>query len=174
MFVPAVQDRALLWLNHVLAAEPAATARLAAHAGRRVSVEWQAPPGPWPLPPPLVLLITPAGLAERVEAEGPADAASGLSIVVALPAPHELLGLWLEGRRPPVSVEGDAQFAADVAWLTQNLRWDLEHDLARFIGGGPAHALMRYGAAFGEALRNAARGVTDAWSRRGPGPSASQ
>lgn len=168
MFLPAVQDRALLWLNHVLAAEPAATQRMARHAGRKVSVQWQAPPGPWPVPPALVLLITPAGLAEKVEAEVPADAATGLHIVVALPAPHELLGLWLEGRRPQVSVEGDAQFAADVAWLTQNLRWDVEQDLARFIGGGPAHELMRYGGALGEALRNAARGIKDTWSRSRP------
>lgn len=166
--MPAVLDRALLWLNHVLAAEPAATERLAAHAGRKVTVRWEGPAGPWPLPPPLVLGITPAGLCERLEAEADAgiSAAGGLRVTVVLPAPYQLPGLWLSGKRLPVNVEGDAQFAADVAWLAENLRWDAEHDLARFVGDAPAHELMRFGAALREALRGASRGVTDIWSRR--------
>lgn len=166
--MPALLDRAVLWLNHVLAAEPAATARLVAHAGRRVTVQWQAPAGPWPRPDDVVLAITPAGLCERVEvdAAGWPDTATGLRVTVPLPAPHEAVALWLDGRRPSVHVEGDAQFAADVAWLAENLRWDAEYDLARWIGDAPAHELMRWGAGFCEAVRGAARGVTDVWGRR--------
>lgn len=166
--MPAVLDRALLWLNHVLAAEPAATARLAAHAGRRVTVQWQGPAGPWPLPPDLTLRITPAGLCESAEAESDSISASatGLRVTVVLPAPHELPALWLAGKRPPVNVEGDAQFAADVAWLAENLRWDLEHDLARFVGDAAAHEFVRFGMGLRDALRGATRGMTDIWSQR--------
>ncbi|MBA3588020.1 hypothetical protein [Methylibium sp.] len=168
--MPPVLDRALLWLNHVLAAEPAATARLAAHAGRKVTVQWQGPAGPWPLPlpPDVVLRITPAGLCESVEGEPDTalPSATGLRVTVVLPAPHQLPGLWLTGKRPPVNVEGDAQFAADVAWLAENLRWDVEHDLSRFVGDAAAHELMRFGAALRDGLRGAARGAGDLWSQR--------
>ncbi len=173
--MPAVLDRALLWLNHVLAGEPLATQRLMAHSGREVTVQWQAPPGPWPLPPEVVLAITPAGLCERIEprAEMPPRSGErgGLRVTVVLPAPHQLPGLWLSDKRPEVKVEGDAQFAADVAWLAENLRWDVEHDLARFVGDAPAHELVRYGAG----LREGLRGMAGAWSRQaGARPAASR
>ena len=175
--MPPVLDRALLWLNHVLAAEPAATARLAVHAGRKVTVHWQGPAGPWPVPPDLVLRITPAGLCETVEAEPDASSppSAGLRVTVALPAPHELLSLWFAGKRPAVSVEGDARFAADVAWLVENLRWDVEHDLARFVGDAAAHEFVRFGTALRDALRSATGGINDLWSRRpGAGAATSQ
>lgn len=36
--------------------------------------------------------------------------------------------------KPAVSIEGDVQLAAEVAWLVDNLRWDVEEDLSRLIG----------------------------------------
>jgi len=36
-----------------------------------------------------------------------------------------------------------------------NLRWDVEDDLARFIGDGPAHELARIGGALAAGLREA-------------------
>ena len=56
----------------------------------------------------------------------------------------------LAGERPAVRVEGDVQLAADVNWLVDHLRWDIEEDVARVIGDAPAHAL-------GQAVREAAR-----------------
>lgn len=166
LLLPAVLDRLLLLLNHVLAAEPAASSRLERHAGRSIALEWQVEPGPWPVPPALSLRITRAGLFERPEAEAgpegsPAAPAStpepapapDLRLRVELPAPHRLAALWLSGQRPAVSVEGNALLAADLAWLGENLRWDLGADLARIVGAGPAHELMRLAGALGDALR---------------------
>ena len=33
------------------------------------------------------------------------------------------------------------QLAADVNWLVDHVRWDIEEDLARIVGDAPAHAL---------------------------------
>ena len=49
----------------------------------------------------------------------------------------------LTGERPNVEIAGDAEFASDVNWLIDNLRWDVEDDLARFIGAGPAREVSR-------------------------------
>jgi ubiquinone biosynthesis protein UbiJ len=46
------------------------------------------------------------------------------------------------GAKPAVDVRGDVQFAAEVAWLAENVRWDLEEDLSRWIGDGPAHGVV--------------------------------
>jgi ubiquinone biosynthesis protein UbiJ len=35
------------------------------------------------------------------------------------------------------------QLAAEVAWLADNLRWDIEEDLSRVLGDVPAHALAQ-------------------------------
>ena len=48
LLLPALTERALLVLNHVLAAEPAATERLRPHTGSVLRLEWQVPAGPWP------------------------------------------------------------------------------------------------------------------------------
>jgi len=166
--VPAVLDRALLMLNHVLAAEPAPAARLRQHAGRTLRVHWSGGAGPLPLPPELALAITPAGLLERLDG-GAESAAAGLRVEIELPPPHRALLQWLAGDRPRVHVEGDAQFAADVAWLAENLRWDAEADLARLIGDAPAHQLARWGRSLRGALVTATRRASGAWSRRDAG-----
>ena len=59
----------------------------------------------------------------------------------------------LAGERPAVSVQGEAQFAADIQWLADNLRWDIEADLARIVGPLPARQLASLGAAIAAGLR---------------------
>ncbi len=144
--MPAALERLVLLVNHVLWAEPAAVERLRGHAGRRMRIEWQVEPGPWPAPPAVGLLVTAAGLFELVEAHPDAP---DLRLRIALAAPHRQALQWLAGAPPEVAVEGDAQFAADLAWLGQNLRWDVAHDLERLLGPAPAQAIAR----LGEALR---------------------
>ena len=60
----------------------------------------------------------------------------------------------LRGDKPDVRIEGDVQLAAEVNWLVDNVRWDLEEDLSRVIGDAPAHAA-------GEAARRMARAVRE-------------
>ena len=55
----------------------------------------------------------------------------------------------LRGDKPAVRIEGDVQLAADVNWLVDHVRWDIEEDLARVMGDAPAHTL-------GQAARNMA------------------
>lgn len=127
--------RLTLLLNHVLSSESQAMARLRAHAGREVEIKLQDWVGVAPTPPLLRFCITPAGLLEWVgeEAEAsqrPAD----LVLSVAASQPVQLLFACLAGRHPPVEVTGDAEFAADVNWLVDNLRWDVRDDLMAWVG----------------------------------------
>ena len=38
-------------------------------------------------------------------------------------------------------IAGDVQFAAEINWLVDHVRWDMEEDLSRLIGDAPAHAI---------------------------------
>ncbi|OIQ69284.1 hypothetical protein GALL_491180 [mine drainage metagenome] len=40
-------------------------------------------------------------------------------------------------------IEGDVQFAAEVNWLVDHVRWDIEEDLANIMGDIPAQALSQ-------------------------------
>jgi ubiquinone biosynthesis protein UbiJ len=42
-----------------------------------------------------------------------------------------------------MEIRGDAALAAEVGWLAENLRWDVEDDLARIVGELPAHQLAK-------------------------------
>ena len=62
------------------------------------------------------------------------------------------------GGTPPMDIQGDAAFAADVNWLIANVRWDVDDDLARVIGDAPAREIVRWGRAMASALRGFAGG----------------
>ena len=40
-------------------------------------------------------------------------------------------------------IEGDVQLAAEINWLADHVRWDVEEDLARLLGDGQAHMLVQ-------------------------------
>jgi ubiquinone biosynthesis protein UbiJ len=142
----------VLLLNHVLMQEPQAQERLVRHKGRCVRMQWR----DFTLP----FVATPAGLLEIAAtgraATGPvAHGDAGVSH-----GPRSVCPAW---RAPDRShVEGDVQLAADVNWLVDHLRWDIEEDISRVIGDAPAHAL-------GQAAREAAR-VLQQFARGRPRP----
>jgi ubiquinone biosynthesis protein UbiJ len=111
----------------------------------------------WPsvLPPlpELAFVVTPAGLLEWCAA-GPAPEAD-LRVTLDASNPALTLAQGLTGRRPSVDVAGDSGLATDVSWLMDNLRWDLQDDLARLIGQAPAHEVARLGRALASGLREA-------------------
>jgi ubiquinone biosynthesis protein UbiJ len=155
--------RTTLLLNHVLAAEPEATRRLQGQIGRSIALEWRQWPGFLPPPPRPVWTITPAGLldltGDGLPPAEPAPAAdsttAGEATLTVSLGSQELLR-WLSlgaGGRPPMDIRGDAALAAEVSWLADHLRWDLEDDLARLIGDAPAHQLARLGRLFADTLR---------------------
>ena len=174
LLAPPVLERLTLVLNHVLRAEPVAPARLAAHAGRRISLHLEGWPALLPPAPPLAWRITPAGLFEwcglpqtgaidgaGANAEATLPALGDLRITVDASNPAALLARALAGVRPAVQVEGDAALAADVGWLLENLRWDVAADLERLFGPVVAHQLHQAGRAL-------ARGLHEALDRAAP------
>jgi len=139
--VDELQNRVVLFLNHVLGQESQAQDRLRRQKGKSLRVQW----GDFHL----TLAPTPAGLLERID---PATAPD-LAVTVSQTSPLALAQTVLSGDKPAVDIRGDVQLAAEVAWLVDNLRWDLEDDLSRLVGDGPAHALARMGRTLVTALR---------------------
>jgi ubiquinone biosynthesis protein UbiJ len=146
-------ERLTLLLNHVLAAEPAATERLRPHAGRRVALAVSGWPALLPAPPLLAWAVTPAGLLQWAGAEAAATADLRLRLDASNPA--LLLARAVGGEAPPVQIEGDAQLAGDVNWLLQNLRWDAAADLEKLCGPAVAQQLVEWGRLFAAGLRQA-------------------
>jgi ubiquinone biosynthesis protein UbiJ len=164
----AVMERATLLANHVLAAEPVAQARLRVHAGRCMQLHFEHWPGLLPALPAMAYRVTPAGLVEWCAT--PPDEAD-LRITIDASNPALLVARSLVGDRPTIDVAGDAAFAADVNWLFDNLRWDVEDDLARVVGAAPAREIARLGQAVAAALRASVRSLAGLAARaRGETP----
>ena len=159
--VEEVQRRLVLLLNHVLMQEPEAQARLARQSGRVVEARWRVFV--------VRLAATPAGLLDLA----PASAAPDLTLTLTEESPWELAQAALRGDKPPVRIAGDVQFAAEVNWLVDHVRWDLEEDLARVVGDAPAHAMGEAARKMVEALRQFARPASSTPPSPGPGQAAS-
>jgi ubiquinone biosynthesis protein UbiJ len=144
--VDEFQRRIVLLLNHVLMQEKAATERLARQAGNVVLVQWE--------PFSISLQLTAAGLLD-VALPG---AAPHLSLTLADTSASSLAQALLRGDKPPVRIEGDVQLAADVSWVVENVRWDLEEDLSRVIGDAAAHTMGQVARRMVQAVRKFAGG----------------
>ena len=59
----------------------------------------------------------------------------------------------MEGGKPAVRIEGDVQLAADLNWLIDHVRWDIEEDLARVMGDAPAHGMVQAAKSMAQALQ---------------------
>ncbi len=153
LLMPALQDRLVLLINHVVSREPIAAARLKPLAGRSLVVHIANWPKLLPAAPDLVLGVTPAGLFERLDA--PLTGPGGLRIEIEGANPARLALGALNGTAPSVSVQGDAAFAGEMHWLLDNLRWDIEDDLAGMVGPLAARQL----AEFGRTLRRSFSGL---------------
>lgn len=153
LLMPALQDRLVLLINHVVSREPIAARRLRPLAGRGLVVHLAGWPGLLPPAPDLILGVTPAGLFERLEV--PPPGAGGLRVEIDASNPARLALGALSGESPSVSVQGDVAFAGEMHWLMDNLRWDIEDDLAGIVGPMPARQLAQ----FGRALRRSLSGL---------------
>ena len=158
----AVTARICLLVNHVLQAEAEARERLQRHSGKRIQVYLRSlPVADW-LPDVICVEVTPAGLIEWREAF---DGEPELRVSIDAANPAKRIADALVGQRPAVDVSGDAALAADVAWLVDNLRWDLHDDVARVVGDGPAAALAQFASAASTGLRVAVDALIDAAQR---------
>jgi ubiquinone biosynthesis protein UbiJ len=159
--VEEFQHRLVLALNHVLMQEPEAQARLARQAGRVAEARWRVFF--------VRLAATPAGLLDLA----PATAHPDLTLSLAEESPWQLAQAALRGDKPPVRIAGDGEFAAEINWLVENVRWDIEEDISRVIGDAPAHALGEAGRKMVQALRQFARPASAAAEGTVPAPTPS-
>jgi ubiquinone biosynthesis accessory factor UbiJ len=138
--VDEAQRKTVLVLNHVLQQEPQAMERLARQKGRVVLSQWR--------DMTFKLRITPIGLLDIADA----DAAADLTLEITETSPFAIAQAVMQGEKPAVRIEGDVQLAAEINWLADHVRWDLEEDLARILGDAPAHLLMQAGRTLAQAL----------------------
>ena len=139
--VSEMHQRLVLFLNHVLMQEKEATDRLVRQKGRIARVQWRAYS--------LSLVITPAGLLNLA----PESAVPDLRLEVTDTSPITLAQAALRGDKPSIRIEGDVQLAAEINWLVDHVRWDVEEDLARVIGDAPAHTLAQFAGRAAQTLR---------------------
>lgn len=119
-------------INHVLAQEPWASAKLAEHADKCVCIDAAVTR--------ICLQIGVDGLLYPAPAEAQPNVTLRLKLAD--------LPWMLQNRERAfanVKIEGDAEFAATLAFLTQNLRWEAEHDLQRLVGEVAARRLVEGG-----------------------------
>lgn len=131
-------------INHLLEQEPWARARLVRHAGK--------------------VALFDAGLVSlrlAATADGMvAAAADDQTPAVTIRASLADLPMILADRAHAFSyvhIEGDADFANTISQLSESLRWEAEHDLARVIGDIPATRLSAAARAAADGARNTHR-----------------
>lgn len=139
--IDEVQRRLVLLANHVIQQEPEALARLARMKGRVALFEWR--------DFSFRVRLTPAGLLDLVPVGTPGD----LTVAITQDSPAALIQGLMSGTRPSVRIEGDVQLAAEINWLVDHLRWDIEEDVSRLLGDAPAHALGQVARSAFDALR---------------------
>jgi ubiquinone biosynthesis accessory factor UbiJ len=139
--VEEMQRRLVLMLNHVLQQEPEAQARLKRQSGRVMEAHWRQFN--------VRLQATPAGLLDLA----PPTQLPDLQFTLTDESPIALAQSAFRGEKPAVRIAGDVQLAAEVQWLVDHVRWDLEEDLSRIIGDAPAHTFAQVVRRMADALR---------------------
>jgi ubiquinone biosynthesis protein UbiJ len=157
--VDELQNRVVLFLNHVLMQEPQAQERLKRQKGKPVKVQWGEIH--------LTLAATAAGLLERPAAGA---AAPELTVTLTQTSPLTLAQTVMAGDKPGVDIQGDVQLAAEVAWLVDNVRWDVEEDLSRIVGDAAAHTLVRVAGAASQAVKSFVGRAPAGFARSTPAP----
>ncbi|MEO8837775.1 MAG: SCP2 sterol-binding domain-containing protein, partial [Herbaspirillum sp.] len=116
-------------INHLLANDTQARQKLMAHSGKTVCIE--------------------AGVVEvrlTISADGycetaVSDSVANVTIQLRL-ADLPLIAQQPERAFSHVKIAGDADLANTISQISQNLRWDAEHDLSRMVGDIAAHRIV--------------------------------
>ena len=151
--VQEVLGKGVLLVNHVLLKEPQALDRLKRQKGRSIRLKWHqftctvkcTPAGLFELSQttPLESTLAPAGTPETEASKDAQARAPDLSIELMESSVIALIQMFASGQKPPLHIQGDVQLAAEVNWLVDHVRWDLEDDLARLMGDVNAHQLCK-------------------------------
>lgn len=132
------QARIVLLLNHVLQQEPEAMDRLKRQSGKRVVVAWRSFEMDWVATPAGLIDLSSQFLGEAQRAKEP-----DLRMTLQAESTADLFQVFSQGQAPNAKIEGDIQFAAEVGWIAQHVRWDIAEDLSRVIGDTPAQAVVQ-------------------------------
>jgi ubiquinone biosynthesis accessory factor UbiJ len=146
-------------LNHLLNGQPWLRERLIPFSGRAVRVEVD--------PLSLILAVGPDGALEAGNEGAQPDAVAHLSPLALI-----RLAAGDDAARSTIEISGDATFAAVVAGVLRELRWDAEEDLSKFVGDIAAHRLVQAGRSLSawprEAAFNLAEGAAEFWTEEQP------
>ncbi len=117
-------------LNHLLEKETWARDQLRPYANKAIQV-----------------MLPVAKLCINVNADGffCKNEMSAIAVKFQIPWPA-VSAFLLQGKSAAlkwVSIEGDAEYANTLAKLAENLRWEVEEDLAQVFGAAPAHTLIQ-------------------------------
>jgi len=160
--VHEVTGRVILLLNHILLKEPQALERIKRQKGRTIEVKWQH----------LTCRVqcTPAGLLEwsqvlPLQAQSTPVKAPDLSIELMETSLLSLIEMLAASKKPPLHIQGDVQLAAEVNWLVDHVRWDLEDDLAKLVGDANAHQLGKLARYLKESMVKFVGRAQDSFSR---------
>lgn len=134
-----LQSLVLPAVNHLLTTNPQAQDKLRAHAGKSLVFSALGVDLPWE--------IGPDGLLRTPQDSTLATDDAHLHITLDIDALRDAVA-----KRAPLSVSGarvrgDAELAQTLSWLMAHVHWDMEDDLAQFIGDIPAHRLAHAGQA---------------------------
>jgi ubiquinone biosynthesis protein UbiJ len=136
--VHEVTGRVILLINHILLKEPQALERLKRQRGRTIEVRWHHLS--------CRVKCTPAGLLELSDTlqkagEASTSKAADLTIELMEKSVITLLQMFAASQKPPLHIQGDVQLAAEINWLVDHVKWDLEDDIAKLVGDVNAHQL---------------------------------
>jgi ubiquinone biosynthesis protein UbiJ len=135
-------------INHLLAQEPWAQQKLLAHRGKTAAIDTG-----------VLTLRLRVGADGMVEAADD-DAASDVTIKVKL-SDLPLIAANAERAFSYVKIDGDADFANAISQLSQNLRWDVAHDLSKLIGEIAAQRLVDAAASAVAAVQATHKSLTE-------------
>lgn len=116
-------------VNHLLAQEPWASARLAAHAGKIAALDTGLGRVTWQ--------VSSDGMLNSAPPESTPQVVIHVSLAD--------VPLILQNRDRAVSyvrIEGDADFANTISQLSQSLKWEAEEDLSRWVGDIAANRIV--------------------------------
>ena len=125
----------ILFVNHLLAQEPWAAARLQKHAGKTACIDVE-----------LFQLRVAIGVDGLLQSAEAANSSSVDQVVLRIkPADLALIAQNRERAVSYVKIEGDADFANTLSQLSQDLRWEVEEDLSKLLGDVAAVRLVTAG-----------------------------
>jgi len=147
------QNRIVLFLNHVLKQEPLARERLRRQCGKSVEIRWNHVQ--------FRVSFSAAGLIQLDMVQSSSTGVADLLLHINEPSGLQIVQQLLEGEKPPIRIEGDVQLAAEVNWLIDHVRWDVEADLSRILGDELARLSVQLGSQCAAALKDFARTIRD-------------